>query len=315
MSRSRRAAHSRIAVLALTALLGTSASCGLGTGAEQFSMPASNADVHSAAPLSAVEMEPLSTDRSMPVYWLSESDGTVRLYREFVQIPGVGDPIAASVRYMLNSKPHDTDYFNLWRPSNSIGASVSPGNMITIDLGKKAFGASLDRGLAERSIAQLVFTATAAAANAGILSDGIEPSVRIQVDGSSDFLAFGQIPLDQTFTRDAKLAAPLWVIDPQAGSTVPAGQVDFRGLSASFPGGEFWEIRRRKSMNPLKTKSESTEPVASGQLPTGGDGLDTNEFSFSHKLEAGDYTFTAWGVDATTDKRVAIESKDFTVKD
>ncbi len=96
---------------------------------------------------------------------------------------------------------------------------------------------------------------------------------------------------------------------------MPAGSVDFRGLSASFSGGEFWEIRRKKAMNPLKTKSESTEPVASGQLPTGGDARDTNEFSFSHELGAGEYTFTAWGVDATTDKRIAIESKDFTVKD
>ncbi|MFJ6416173.1 GerMN domain-containing protein [Paeniglutamicibacter sp. NPDC091659] len=313
MSRSRRTAHSRIAALALMALLGTTASCGLGTGAEQFSMPASNTDTHSVAPLSAVGMEALSTDRSMPVYWLSESDGTVRLYREFVQIPGAGDPIAAAVRYMLSSKPRDTDYFNLWRPSTSIGASVSPQNLITIDLGKKAFGASLDRGLAERSIAQLVYTATAAAANAGILSDGIEPSVRIQVDGSSDFLAFGQIPLDQTFTRDATLAAPLWVIDPQAGSSVPAGSVNFRGLSASFSGGEFWEIRRKKATNPLGIKSESTEPVASGQLPAGSESRDTNEFSFSHELGAGEYTFTAWGVDATTDKRIALESKDFTV--
>ena len=295
------------------ALLGTTASCGVGTGSHQFSMPASNTDVNSVAPMPAVEMEALSNDRRTPVYWLSESDGTVRLYREFVQVAGTGDPIAASVRYMLSSKPHDTDYFNLWRPSPSIGTSVSPQNLITIDLGKKAFGASLDRGLAERSIAQLVYTATAAAANAGILSDGIEPSVRIQVDGSSDFLAFGQIPLDQTFTRDATLAAPLWVIDPQAGSSVPAGKVDFRGLSASFSGGEFWEIRKRKPMHPLKARSVSTEPVASGMLPPGDGSRATNEFSFSHELGAGEYTFTAWGVDAATEKRIALESKDFTV--
>ena len=302
-----------MAVLVLMALLGTTASCGLGASAEQFSMPASTADIHSVAPLSAVGMEALSTDRSTPVYWLSESDDTVRLYREFVQIPGAGDPIAASVRYMLSSKPNDTDYFNLWRPSTSIGTSVSPQNLITIDLGKKAFGASLDHGLAERSIAQLVYTATAAAANAGILSDGIEPSVKIQVDGSSDFLAFGQIPLDQTFTRDATLAAPLWVIDPQAGSSMAAGDVDFRGLSATFSGGEFWEIRRRKTVNPLKAKSEPTEPVASGQLPAGDGSRDANEFTFSHELGPGEYTFEAWGVDAATDKRIALESKDFTV--
>lgn len=278
-------------------------------------MPATNKEVESAETLSAVKMESLSAGRSMPVYWLSETDGTVRLYREFVQIPGASDPIAASVRYMLSATPHDTHYFNLWRPSSSVGASISPENLITLDLDKKAFGATLDRGLAERSIGQLVYTATAAASNAGILSDGIEPSVRILVDGSSDYLAFGQISLDQTFARDPKLAAPLWIIDPQAASSFPAGDVNFRGLSASFSGGEFWEIRRKMAKTPRKTKSESAKVIASGKLPTGGDGLETNEFFFSHALEPGDYTFTAWGIDQATEKRLGLESKDFTVTD
>ena len=314
MSRSRRTARSRIAVLALTALLGTTASCGLGTTPQQISMPAAKADIHAVAPLPAVQMEALGADRRVPVYWLSESEGTVLLYREFEQDPGTGDPITAAVRTMLSSKPHDDDYFSLWRPSPEIGTSVSPQNLITIDLGSKAFGASLDPGLAERSIAQLVYTATAAAANAGILTEGFEPSVRILVDGSSDYLAFGQVPLDRTFTRDAALAAPLWVIDPQAGSTVPAGEVDFRGLSASFPGGEFWEIRRKAPAHPLKTKDKSSEAVASGQLPEGDGSRNTNEFAFSRDLGPGEYTFAVWGIDTATDRRVSLESKDFTVE-
>ncbi|MGL3808035.1 GerMN domain-containing protein [Paeniglutamicibacter sp. R2-26] len=314
MSRSRSTARSRIAVLTLTALLGTTASCGIGTGTEQISMPAAKADIHAVAPLPAVQMEALGTDRRVPVYWLSESEGTVLLYREFEQDSGTGDPITVAVRTMLSSKPHDDDYFGLWRPSPEIGTSVSPQNLITIDLDRKAFGASLDPGLAERSIAQLVYTATAAAANAGILTDGFEPSVRIQVDGSSDYLAFDQVPLDQTFTRDAALAAPLWVIDPQAGSTVPAGEVDFRGLSASFPGGEFWEIRQHTQAHPLKTKGRSTEVVASGRLPEGDGSRNTNEFTFSQDLGPGEYTFAVWGIDSATDHRVSLESKDFTVK-
>lgn len=312
MSRSRRTAHSRIAVLALTTLLGTLAACGLGTDTEEFSMPATHASISaSVAPLSSVEMETLSTNTSAPVYWLSESDGTVRLYREFVSIPGAGDPIAASVRYMLSSKPLDPAYFNLWRPSQSIGASVSADNVITLDLDKKAFAASLDRGLAERSIAQLVYTATAAASNAGILSDGMEPSVKILVDGSSDFLAFGQIPLGKPFTRDVKLAAPLWIIDPQYGSSQAPGQVSFHGLTASFTGGEHWSIVRQ----PAKNKSGGAgETIASGRLHTGGDSLDSNEFSFSYMLDPGEYTFNAWGVDKLSGLKVGLESKNFSVR-
>lgn len=313
MSRSRRTVHSRIAVLALTALLGALAACGPGSGAEQFSMPASNADIRSSAsPLSSVEMEPLSTSRSAPVYWLSESDGTVSLYREFVSIPGAGDPIAASVRYMLSAKPQDPAYFNLWRPSQSIGASVSAENVITLDLEKKAFAASLDRGLAERSIAQLVYTATAAASNAGILSDGVEPSVKILVDGSSDFMAFGKIPLEQAFTREVKLAAPLWIIDPQFGSTQASGHVTFHGLTASFTGGEYWSIARKATK---KHPGVEGEVIASGRIHTGGDALDSNEFSFSYMLDPGEYVFSAWGVDKPSGMKVAVESKTFTVQD
>lgn len=315
MSRFHRTTKTRIAVLTLTALLGTLAACGVGASGEQFSMPEAQANISSSlAPVPELEMESLSTNRLAPVYWLSESDDTVRLYREFVKIADAGDPIASAVSHMLAAKPSDPGYFNLWRPSAMVGASVSAQNVITLDIDRKAFAAQLDQGLADRSIAQLVYTATAAASNSGILSDGIDPSVRILAEGSSDFLAFGQISLDQSFTRDVKLAAPLWIIDPQYGTERPAGQVSFHGLSAKFTGGEFWEIREHDP----NAGAKNTKPgklVASGSLDTGGKGLDANEFSFSYQLEAGTYVFSAWGVDTVNDREVARESKVFTLKD
>lgn len=278
-------------------------------------MPAaSGAAIHaSQSPWPAVEMESMNTNRNMPVYWLSESDSTVRLYREFVDIPGAGDPIAASVRYMLSAKPQDPAYFNLWRPSPSVGASVNAENVITLDLEKKAFAASLDHGLAERSIAQLVYTATAAASNAGILTDGIEPSVKILVDGASGYLAFGQIPLEKGFTRNAKLAAPLWIIDPQFGTTRAAGEVKFHGLAAAFSGGAFWEIGRLESAAGKKGAPVVGEVLYSGRLHTGGKDLDSNEFSFGIHLEPGTYVFSAWGVDADSGQEIGRESKEFTL--
>lgn len=311
MSRFHRTTKTRIAVLALTALLGTLGACGVGATGEQFSMPDAQANISaSLAPVPEIEMESLSTNRLAPVYWLSESDDTVRLYREFVKIADVGDPIASAVSHMLAAKPADPHYFNLWRPSALVGASVNADNVITLDIDQKAFGAQLDRGLAERSIAQLVYTATAAASNSGILSEGIEPIVRILADGSSDFLAFGQISLDESFTRDVKLAAPLWIIDPQYGAERPAGQVSFHGLSAEFSGGQTWEIREHDP----KIGAKDTKPgklVASGSLETGGTGLDANEFSFSYQLDPGTYVFSAWGIDAVTNREVARESKVF----
>ncbi|WP_411733844.1 GerMN domain-containing protein [Paeniglutamicibacter sp.] len=308
MFRSRRSPRSRLAVLGLTVVLGTLAACGLAVPGEQYSMPKAATSVQTPAPLPSVEMESLNTNAHIPVYWLAENDGTVSLYREFVRVKGAGDPIADSVRYMLSQKPADPSYFSAWRPSSAVGASISSDNVITVDLSAKAFDSNVDEGLAERSIAQLVFTATAAASNAGILTEGLEPSVRILVDGETGYDAFGRIALDHNFVRDATLAAPLWIIDPQFGTTEKAGQVTFHGVSAMFSGGEFWEITRRG-----ESTDESTV-VASGALHTGGDSLGHNEFSFSYVLAPGDYSFSAWGIDAQTGHHAGTESKDFTVK-
>ncbi|GAA5226803.1 hypothetical protein GCM10025778_13360 [Paeniglutamicibacter antarcticus] len=270
-------------------------------------MPTGATSANTKSPLSNVGMESLSASRNIPVYWLGKTDGTVSLYREFVQVAGASDPIADSVRYILAEKPEDPDYFSVWHPSETVGASVSPDNVITVDISAKAFSSKLDLGLAERAIAQLVFTATAAASNAGILSEGLEPSVRILVDGQPAYDAFGHVPLDHNFVRDPKLAAPLWVIDPQYGTTKKAGRVTFHGVSAKFSGGENWKITRRDS-------EEDPKPVvARGTLETGGQSLDHNEFSFSHVLAPGDYTFSLWGVDAQSKKPLAKETKNFTV--
>ncbi|OIH84264.1 hypothetical protein BLJ79_12425 [Arthrobacter sp. UCD-GKA] len=294
-------------MLGLTVVLGTLAACGLGSATDQYSMPKAATSVQTPTPLSSVEMESLNTNPHVPVYWLAENDGTVSLYREFVRVKDAADPIADSVRYMLTQKPADPRYFSAWRPSAAVGASVSPDNVITVDLSAKAFGSEVDAGLAERSIAQLVYTATAAAANAGILAEGLEPSVRILVDGESGYEAFGQIPLDHNFVRDVHLAAPLWIIDPQFGGTEKAGQVTFHGVSASFSGGESWEITRRGE------SPEDNQVVASGDLHTGGDSLGHNEFSFTYVLAPGNYTFSAWGIDAATGRHAGTESKDFAV--
>ena len=131
--------------------------------------------------------------------------------------------------------------------------------------------------------------------------------MRILVDGTSGYEAFGRIPLDHNFTRDTKLAAPLWIIDPQFGSLEKTGQVTFHGVSASYSGGEFWQITRRGD------GQDPASVVASGALHTGGDTLGHNEFSFSYVLAPGEYTFSVWGIDAATGRHAGTEAKDFTV--
>ncbi|MHA7272470.1 GerMN domain-containing protein [Arthrobacter sp. TMT4-20] len=154
----------------------------------------------------------------LPVYWMGDNDGSIQLYREFLDGGNGGDPIAAAVQAMTANSPIDPDYFGSWSPAESVSASISPDNVITVDISAEAFDAQLDQGAAYRAIQQLVYTATAAAANAGLVSGGDPSRVVVLVDGAAGFNAFGHIELGGPLQRDSALMAPIWIIEPQHGA-------------------------------------------------------------------------------------------------
>ena len=80
--------------------------------------------------------------------------------------------------------------------------------MITIDISADAFGHKVDQGIAERSVAQLVYTATAAAAMAGLVDTTTAVQVSVLVDGHTGYNAFGHVPLDKPLTRNAAFRCP-----------------------------------------------------------------------------------------------------------
>ncbi|GHD02106.1 GerMN domain-containing protein [Zhihengliuella salsuginis] len=245
--------------------------------------------------------ENLSSHRLAPVYWTGQVDGEDRLYREFVKAEDEGDPITTSLRYMLANKPFDPDYGSPWSAESSIGTSISDDNTITVDVGSGAFAADLSPEQAELAVQQLVYTATAAAWTSGLLAEGTAPSVRLLIDGRTDLRAFDHVDLGRPLVRDADLRAPVWIIDPQYGTSRAAGSITLTGVAEDFPGGLHWKVAEAEA--PEQVVTEGTF----GDDQTEGEG-----FSESLALPPGIYEVSVWGVDSTG-ATSGLDTKHFTI--
>ena len=304
---SRLRPRSRAATLVLAACLATVSACAVGPDGVASTMPAPARAAERVAPAaSGTALEPVASRDLSPVYWLGERDSTVYLYREYVRAEDQGDPVTTSIKHMLEQPPEDPDFFNVWSPASRIGTSISTDNVITVDLSADAFARRLDAGLAERAIQQLVFTATSAAANAGLLG-GHSAQVVLLVDGHSGYEAFGHVLLDGPMSRDTTLCAPIWVLDPEQGRVAADSTVRIHGFAAQFPAGARWEVQR------IDAGDVADRVVASGAVQTGEADLAANEFAVSLVLPKGSYRLAVWGTPSTGTDRLAEDTKDFTV--
>ncbi|MCC3274829.1 GerMN domain-containing protein [Arthrobacter sp. zg-Y20] len=248
--------------------------------------------------------EAASASTLMPVYWLGLNETTVSLYREFLHSDHTGDPVGEAVRAMTAGKPLDQDYFTPWHPADSVTASISSKNVITVDISSDAFKGSLDSGMAHRAVQQLVYTATAAAANAKLTAVGQESTVVILVDGKAGYRAFGHVPLDEPLRRDTKLAAPIWIIDPQE-SQVRGSDVEISGTAVAQPSQLYWRAE------PVVDGRPSSAAVAAGTVDLHAAVGETGRFSFSATLAPGDYSIRVFygGHESAGDsKRITVIS-------
>lgn len=232
--------------------------------------------------LASVPLESAKTAAQSPVYWLGESGQAAYLYREFREVENRGDPITTAISAMTTEQPMDEDYFNPWQPASSIAASVSPDNVITVDISADAFGRPLDAGMARLAVQQLVYTATAAAASSGLISQDEQIQVVILVDGRTGYRAFGHVPLGQPMVRDASVAAPVWVIDPQDGTVIEGNKVAISGRGVSPDTTLGWEI-----VGVGTTGSRPSAEPTTGSVELGQDRAGT--FNFSVTLPKGNY--------------------------
>ncbi|MCC9196481.1 GerMN domain-containing protein [Arthrobacter sp. zg-Y820] len=258
-----------------------------------------------ASPLSgAAPSEGKPAPGRIPVYWLGLNGSDVQLYREFQPAESGGDPIGEAVLAMTSGKPADPDYFNPWHKASRVTASISGKNVITVDISEDAFTTSMDEGMAHRAVQQLVYTATAAASNAGLTTVGHEASVVLLVDGKADYTAFGHEVLEGPLQRDAALMAPIWIIDPQEGSGSQSS-LTVHGTAVSEGGQLSWRVEPIVDGRPAETAIETG--YAELEAPTGGSSL----FGFTVELPPGEYNVSVFhGEDRENEdsKRVSVSS-------
>lgn len=213
----------------------------------------------------------------IPVYWLGEEDNL--LFREFLEGESSGDPIADAIWAMTDAEPLDDDYHSPWETASAVNTSISPENVITVDMTSDAFASDVESEVASQAIQQLVYTATAAAANAGLISSGSPNSVRILVDGKAGYNAFDHVELGSELRRDAEAVASIWIINPQDSSIRNDSTIIIQG-SATLPGSELsWSIRR------VDGGGSPAEEVLGGTVTVEAAGL----FEFSASLNPGTY--------------------------
>lgn len=266
-ARSRR----HLGLLGLALALGTA---GCGGSSDDLAADGTPSATSSSAP--APTATTAATLRGVPVYWVAESRGSFALYREYRDVPDTGGAVASAVAAMTRMRPLDPDYTTPWKPATRVTASQA-GDALTVDLSADAIsGTQVGSELAERAVQQLVYTATAAAAQAGTPAT----TVTITVDGQPRD-AWGAVHLGAA-TRRAPLAdvqAHAWVTTPQQGAVLPAGTVALKGFGTSFEATFAWKVLS-------STGATVAQGSAMGGTGDGGFGV----VSFSAQLGAGAYT-------------------------
>ena len=229
----------------------------------------------------SVPLETSQSSAKSPVYWLGRSRDQIYLYREFREAGTEDNPVTTALKLMMTQKPLDPDYFTPWQQPRKLAASISGRNIITVDVSADAFNSNVDERTAQLAVQQLVYTATAAAASAGLVDTEQPTSVMLLVDGRTSQLAFERVQLGQLMQRDASMAAPGWIIDPQEDTRLD-GQLKVFGRAV--PGGTplAWQVLKRDAAG-------SKTVYVSGNVTSGQEPGKPGEFTFAVNLEDGEY--------------------------
>ncbi|GAA5229621.1 GerMN domain-containing protein [Arthrobacter cryoconiti] len=253
-----------IASLALALTL-TTVSCTPGPAilSQHSALPTTASGQDSGLP-TTTPLETPTANQKIPVYWLGHSNESVFLYREFSPVPTTDDPIVASLRIMMADKPQDPDFFSVWNEPSQLGASISAKNVITIDISSDAFAQKVDAGIAERSIAQLVYTATASASMSGLIDPSANIGVSILVDGHTGYNAFGHVLLDKPLTRNTGFVAPVWITEPSNGTVTKALPLNVSGSGMSPTGKLVWILEAMEDGKVSHVAMSGTVEISQG---------------------------------------------------
>jgi spore germination protein GerM len=185
----------------------------LTTGAPTGSTPTTTPSATSAPPTSSASGGQTIT---VPVYYLADSAGDLRLYREFHRIAFSSNKGRAAVVEMLRDDAVDPDYSSLWPTGTKVLGYSTSGGTTTVNLSKEASG-PVNAGSqgAERSLQQLVYTVQAAEQDATL-------KVRLLVEGKQVTDFWGAANVKEPLTRAPAIDVRgwVWITAPVQGSTV-----------------------------------------------------------------------------------------------
>lgn len=245
---------------------------------------------------------PGAREKTVPVYWVGDTAEGLKLFREFRRARDYGDPIATSVIAAFNGRPLDPDYAHHLPHIDNVGVSLALDNSITLDFPASAFERRYSPELAQMLIQQIVYSATAAAAQASLGTPEDPYRLRIMVDGKPNMRVFSAVELADEYVRDTGAIASVWIIDPQQGQRMDSELV-IKGLSTSDADALVWSLYQSSegedSWSKIDFGSVSLEQ---------GDSLYSQTYGLRLNLEPGLYRLQVQDPLSTT-----ADSKEFTV--
>lgn len=175
---------------------------------------------------------------TVPVYYVAETSGGLRLVREFHEVSTTKGAVGAAVEAMVYGQPADPDYTSLWAEGGNVTGGIGQ-DAIEVDFSEMPELAE-GTATAELALQQLVYTATAAAVESGA---GSLP-VRVFVGGEPIAQLFDTVVVDQPLQRAAELEIRqlVQITAPADGATVTS-PVQVEGQAAAFEGTVEWEVR------------------------------------------------------------------------
>lgn len=177
---------------------------------------------------------PTVATKAYAQYWVADTSRGFRLYREFVRLEVIPDPITAALTALIAGKPKDSDYVTLWPKETKINSVVVAGDKASLDLtlGKMNVGSEAE----SMAIAQLVWTATAA--NTKV------KKIQLTVDGKIVESIAGHVDATKPFTRGLtyEVLAPVWITSPEEGAQANAQGFKLSGMASTFEANVAWKV-------------------------------------------------------------------------
>lgn len=241
-------------------------------------------------------------EKTVPVYWVGDTAEGLKLFREFRRSQDYGDPIATSVMAAFNGRPLDPDYAHHLPQIDRVGVSLALDNSITLDFPVQAFDKRYTPELASMLLQQIVYSATAAAAQASLGTPEEPYRVRILVEGQANQRVFSAIDLADEYVRDTSAIAAVWIVDPQQGQRL-SPQIEVKGLSTSDTDMLTWTLYQSTQGSDTWTKID----FGSVSLESG-ESIFSQTYSLLLHVEPGTYRLQVQDPLSSS-----VDSKEFTV--